>query len=85
MTFDDSVPVAENYREHIYFVFKLDEPMLVKGSLTNILNILTNILQIGIDNFCEKHPGSIIILKMVNGPLLVRKEKYHIVLTLLSN
>ena len=28
----------------------------------------------GIKNFLEKHPGSIIILKMVNDSLRVRKE-----------
>ena len=38
---DDSIPVAKNYREHIYFVFKLGEAALlgscsVARSLTNI-------------------------------------------------
>ena len=31
-----------------------------------------------IKNFCEKHPGSIIILKMVNDPLRVWKENHII-------
>ena len=26
--YDDSIPTANHYREHIYFVFKLDEPAL---------------------------------------------------------
>ena len=26
---DDSIPLAKNYREHIYFVFKLGEPTLL--------------------------------------------------------
>ena len=26
---DDSIPVAETYREHIYFVFNLGEPKLL--------------------------------------------------------
>ena len=29
-------------------------------------------------NFCEKHPGFIIILKMVNNPLRVWKENFSI-------
>ena len=32
----------------------------------------------GIKNFREKHPGSIIILKMVNDPLRVWKENHSI-------
>ena len=32
----------------------------------------------GIKNFREKHPGSIIILKMVNDPLRVWKESHSI-------
>ena len=31
-----------------------------------------------IKNFCKKHPGSIIILKMVNDPSSVRKENHSI-------
>ena len=26
---DDGIPTAKNYRKHIYFVFKLDEPALL--------------------------------------------------------
>ena len=29
MTLDDSIPTAKNYQEHIYFVFKLGEPVLL--------------------------------------------------------
>ena len=32
----------------------------------------------GIKKFCEKHPGSIIILKRVNDPLRVWKENQGI-------
>ena len=32
----------------------------------------------GIKKFCEKHPGSIIILKMVSDPLHVWKENHSI-------
>ena len=34
----------------------------------------------GINNFGEKHPGSIIIFKMVNDPLLVWKKDQSITL-----
>ena len=34
----------------------------------------------GIKNFREKHPGSIIILKMVNDPFRVWKENHRITL-----
>ena len=45
------IPVAKNYREHIYFVYF-------------VLKLAER----------EKHPGSIIIFKMVNDPLFVWKE-----------
>ena len=32
----------------------------------------------GIKNFCEKHPASTIILKMVNDPLRVWKKNHGI-------
>ena len=32
----------------------------------------------GIKNFLERHPGSIIILKMINDPLRVWKENHSI-------
>ena len=31
MALDDGIRVAKNYRENIYFVFKLDEPTLLEG------------------------------------------------------
>ena len=40
----------------------------------DILGILKN----GIKNFLEKHPGSMVTLKMVNGPLRVWKENHSI-------
>ena len=35
---DDSIPTFKNYREHIYFVLKLSEPVLLgmKGLLMNM-------------------------------------------------
>ena len=30
---DDSIPTARNYREHIYFVFKLGEPALLGSKM----------------------------------------------------
>ena len=40
----------------------------------DILGILKN----GIKSFREKHPGSMVTLKMVNGPLRVWKENHSI-------
>ena len=51
------IPVAKNYREHIYFVYF-------------VLKLAER----------EKHPGSIIIFKMVNDPLFVWKEDQSITL-----
>ena len=34
----------------------------------------------GIKSFREKHPGSIISLKMVNDPLRVRKKNHSIIM-----
>ena len=33
MALDDSIPRARNYREHIYFVFKLGEPALLGSKM----------------------------------------------------
>ena len=68
--------------KNIYFVFKLGEPALLGSK--KIANEYACILQYpwhmenGIKNFCEKHPGSIVILKMVNNPLRAWKENYSI-------
>ena len=75
---DDSISIARNYREHIYFVFKLGEPALLGSK--KIVYEYTFIsrypwhMKNRIKNFCEKHPGSTIILKMVNDPLRVWKK-----------
>ena len=78
MALDDSISIARNYREHIYFVFKLGEPALLGSK--KIAYEYEHIsrypwhMKNGIKNFREKHPGSIIILKMVNDPLRVWKK-----------
>ena len=66
MALDDSIPTAKIYKEHIYFVFKLDKPGLL-GSEKIVceyacISRYTWHLKRGITNFREKHPGSIIIL-----------------------
>ena len=79
---DDSIPTAKNYREHIYFVFKLSEPELLRSKkiayeYAFILRYPWN-LKNGIKKFREKHPGSIIILKIVNDLLRMWKENHSI-------
>ena len=79
---DDSIPIAKNYRKHIYFVFKLGEPALLGSK--RIAYEYARIsrypwhMKNGIKNFREKHPGSIIILKTVNDFLRVWKENHSI-------
>ena len=77
MALGNSIPTAKNYREHIYFVFKLGEPELLgsKGIAYEYAHILQYPwhMKNEIKNVREKHPGSIIILKMVNDPLCVWK------------
>ena len=82
MSLDDSIPIAKNYRKHIYFVFKLGEPVFLGSKRivyehARILRYPWHIKK-GIKNFREKHPGSIIILKMINDPLRVWKENHSI-------
>ena len=73
---------AKYYREHIYFVFKLGEPVLLGSK--RIAYEYARIsrypwhMKNGIKNFREKYPGSIIILKMVNDPLRVWKKNHSI-------
>ena len=80
---DDSIPAAKNYREHIYFVFESGDPALL--GYTKIAYEYACIsrcpwhMKNGIKNFCEKHPGSIINLKMVNDLLRVWKENHSII------
>ena len=82
MTLDDSMPTPKHYQEHIYFAFKLGEPTLLESKkiayeYTRISRYPWHIKN-GIKNFREKHPGSIMILKMVNDPLRVWKENHSI-------
>ena len=82
MALEDSIPTAKNYREHIYFVFKLGESALLgsKKIAYEYAYISRNPwhMKNGIKNFREKHLRSIIILKMVNDPLCVWKENHSI-------
>ena len=62
MALDDSIHMSKNYREHIYFVFKLGEPVLLgsKRIAYEFARLWRNPwhMKNGIKNFCEKHPGS---------------------------
>ena len=75
LALDDSTPVARNYQEHIYFVFKLGEPALqwskriAKGYAC--ISRYPWHMKNGINNCREKHHGSNIILKIVNDTLRV--------------
>ena len=75
---DDSISIARNYREHIYFVFKLGEPALLRSKKIAyeyaFISRYPWHMKNRIKNFCEKHPGSTIILKMVNDPLRLWKK-----------
>ena len=79
---DDSIPTAKNYRKHIHFVFKLGEPALLGSKRIAYeyacISRYPCHMKNGIKNFHEKHPGSIIILKLVNDPLRVWKENHSI-------
>ena len=78
MALADSICIARDYGEHIYFVFKLGEPALLGSK--KIAYEYTFIsrypwhMKNRTKNFREKHPGSTIILKMVNDPLRVWKK-----------
>ena len=79
---DDSIPTAKIHREHIYFVLKLGEPTLLGSKKVayeyTCISRYPWHMKNGIKNFREKHPGFIIILKMVNDPLRVWKKNYNI-------
>ena len=80
MALDNSVPTPKNYREHICFMFKFGEPSLL-GSKRIAYEYAYNSrypwhMKNEIKNFCEKHPRSIFILKMVNNPFRVWKENH---------
>ena len=82
MALDDSIPKAKNYREHIYFVFKLGEPALIgrKGIAyeRTCISRYPWHMKNGIKKFRQKHLGSIVILKMVHDPLREWKENHSI-------
>ena len=68
---DDSIPVAKS----IYFGFKLCEPALLCSKKISYeyacISQYPWYMKNGVNNFHEKHPGSIIIFKIVNDPLRV--------------
>ena len=70
------------YRGHIYFVFKLGEPLLLGSKRITYESARISRypwhLKNEIKKFLEKHPGSIIILKMVNDSLRVWKKNHSI-------
>ena len=78
MALDDSICIARNYGEHIYFVFKLGEPALLGSKKIayeyTFFSRYPWHMKNRTKNFREKHPGSTIILKMVNDPLRVWKK-----------
>ena len=77
MQLDNSIPTAKHYRGRVYFVFKLGEPALLGSKkiayeyacISRYLWHMKNEI---------KHPGCIIILKMVNNPLRLWKENHSI-------
>ena len=75
VTLDYSIPTAKNYRKRIFFVFKLAEPAFSRSNQIAYecacISRYPWHMKNGIRNFREKHPGSIIILEMVNDPLSV--------------
>ena len=77
---DNSIPAAKNYRELIYFVFILGQPELLGSKRIaygyDCISRYPRHMKNGIKKFREKHPGSIIILKMVNNHLSVWKENH---------
>ena len=79
---DDIIPTTKNYQKHIFFVFKVGEPVLLgcKKIAYEYARIsrYPGHMKNGIKNFREKHLGSVIIVKMVNGPLRVWEENHSI-------
>ena len=73
MVLGNSTPTAKNYREHIYFVFKSGEPALLGNKKISYeyacISRYPWHMRNEIKNFRERHPGSIIILKMVSDTL----------------
>ena len=81
---DDSIPVgnAKDYREHINFVFKLGQPVVLgREKVTYEYACLSRYrrnMKTAIQQFREKHPGSVVILKMANNPLYVWRKNRSI-------
>ena len=82
MALGDSIHIAKNYQKHIYFVFKLGEPALLGSKRIAYEYACISRYPWHIKNevktFHEKHPGFIIIRKMVNDPLRGWKENHSI-------
>ena len=82
MVLDNSIPTAEHYRRHVHFVLKLGKPALlgIKKIAYEYACISKHPWRMKneIKNFRRKHPGSIIILKIVNDPLREWKENHNI-------
>ena len=82
MALDHRTPTVKNYREHIFFLFKLGEPVLLGSKRIAYeyarISRYPYHMKNGIKNFCEKLLGSVIILKMVNDPLRLWKENHSI-------
>ena len=70
VTLDDSI--SPNYYKDLHFVFKLDKPILSSKQVAYQYACLrrhAKEMKHSIKKFREKHPGSVIILKLVNDPL----------------
>ena len=77
MQLDNSIPTAKHYRGRVYFVFKLGEPALLGSKKIAYEYACISRYPWHMKNEI-KHPGCIIILKMVNDPLRVWKENHSI-------
>ena len=79
---DHSIPTAKHYWGPAYLVFKLGEPALLGSKKIAYeyacISRYPWHMKNEIKNFRKNHPGSIIILKMVNDPLRLWKENHSI-------
>ena len=71
-----------NYREHIFFGFKLGEPALLGSKRVayeyKCISQYPWRMKKGIKNFREEHPESKLVLKMVNNPSRMWRENHSI-------
>ena len=71
VTLDDSIPL--NYYKDLHFVFKLDKPAILSSKHVAYqyacLRRHAKEMKHSIKKFREKHPGSVVLLKLVNDPL----------------